>query len=144
MKLPTSEELQALRKGLRRRKLPRVFDGMCCGEHGIGIAKFRASGSAFSVEWERFDGNQHAAPTHADWESLCSDPRLEMQRLEVGMVISESLEAKGKRVMDSIGHPIAAFNEAKPYFDAADKWRHWAIVKAGHMLGLASTGPGRT
>lgn len=38
--------------------------------------------------------------------------------------------------MDSIGHPIDRFNEAKTYRDAADEWKNWATVKAGHKLGL--------
>lgn len=36
MNLPTQDELQLLRKGLRKRKLPRVFDGMLCSDPGIG------------------------------------------------------------------------------------------------------------
>ena len=59
-----------------------------------------------------------------------------MQRLEIWLVLSDILKAQGEKVMDSIGHPIDALNEAKPYRDAADEWKHWATVKAGHMLGL--------
>ena len=47
-----------------------------------------------------------------------------MHRLEVGLVVSEVLQAQGQKVMDSIGHPIDAFNEAKPYRDAAEEWKH--------------------
>ena len=54
------------------------------------------------------------------------------------LVVSEVLQAQGQKIMDSIGHPIDAFNEAKPYRDAADDWKHWATVKARHMLGLPS------
>ncbi len=136
MKLPTQEELQALRKGLRKRKLPRVFDGMWCSEPGIGGVKLTAAGSDFHVEWVIFEGGVKSALKHAEWSGLCSDSTLEMHRLEVGLVISAVLQAQGQKVMDSIGHPIDAFNEAKPYRDAADEWKHWATVKAGHMLGL--------
>jgi hypothetical protein len=62
MNLPTQEELQALRKGLRKRKLSRIFDGMWCSEPGIGGVKETAAGSNF----------------HVEWASLCSDPNLEM------------------------------------------------------------------
>jgi hypothetical protein len=136
MNLPTQDELQALRKGLRKRKLPRIFDGMWCSEPGIGGMKVTAAGSDFHVEWVSFDGNVKSALKHAEWSNLCSDPRFEMQRLEIGLVVSEILHAQGQKVMDSIGHPIDAFKEAKPYRDAADEWKHWAIVKAGHMVGL--------
>ena len=136
MNLPTQEELQALRKGLRKRKLPRIFDGMWCSEPGIGGMKVTAAGADFYVEWVSFDGGVKSAPKHAEWSRLCSATSLEMQRLEIGLVVSEILQAQGQKVMDSIGHPIDAFNEAKPYRDAADEWKHWGRVKAGHMIGL--------
>ncbi len=136
MKPPTPEELRALRKGQRKRKLPRIFDGMWCSEPGVGGMKVTAAGSDFHVEWVSFDGDVKSALKNAEWVSLCSDPNLELQRLEIGLVAAEILKAQGQKVMDSIGHPIDAFNEAKPYFDAADEWTHWATVKAGHMLGL--------
>jgi hypothetical protein len=136
MKLPTQEELQALRKGLRKRKLPRIFDGMWCSEPGIGGVKVTAAESDFHVERVSFDGDAKSALKHAEWVGLCSDPSLEMQRLEIGLVVSQILQSQGQKVMDSIGHPIDTLNEAKPYRDAADEWKHWATVKAGHMLGL--------
>jgi hypothetical protein len=136
MNLPTQDELQSLRKGLRKRKLPRIFDGMWCSEPGIGGIKLTAVGSDFHVEWVSFDKGVKSATKHAEWNNLCSDPGHEMQRLEIGLVVSDILKAQGEKVMDSIGHPIDAFNEAKPYRDAADEWKHWAAVKAGHMLGL--------
>jgi len=136
MNLPTQEELQALRKGLRKRKLPRIFDGMWCSEPGIGGVKVTAAGADFHVEWVSFDGGVKSAPKHAEWSRLCSAPSLEMQRLAIGLVVSGILQAQGQKVMDSIGHPIDAFNEAKPYRDAADEWKHWGAVKAGHMTGL--------
>jgi hypothetical protein len=81
MKLPTQEELQALRKGLRKRKLPRIFDGMWYSETGIGGVKVTADGSDFHVEWVSFDGDAKSALKHADCFGLCSDPNLERQRL---------------------------------------------------------------
>ena len=136
MNLPTQEELQALRKGLSKRKLPRIFDGMWCSEPGSGGVNVTADGADFQVEWVSFDGGVKSAPKHAEWSRLCSAPSLEMQRLEIGLVVSGILRAQGQKVMDSIGHPIDAFNEAKPYRDAADEWKHWGAVKAGHMTGL--------
>ena len=136
MKLPTQQELQALRKGLRKRKLPHVFDGMWCSEPGIGGMKVTAAGADLHVEWVSFDGEVKSELKHADWSRLCTDPACEMQRLEIGFVVSEILQAQGQKVMDSIGHPVEAFNEAKPYRDAAAQWKHWATVEAGLMLGL--------
>lgn len=136
MRLPTPEELKTLRKGQRKRKLPRIFDGMWCSEPGIGGVKVTAAGSDFHVEWVSFDGSVKSELKRAGWKSLCSDPNFGTQRLEIGLVFSEVLQAQGQKVMDSIGHPVDAFNEAKPYRDAADEWKHWATVKAGHMLGL--------
>lgn len=136
MKLPTNVELQSLRKGLRKRKLPRVFDGMWCSEPGIGGVKMTAAGSDFHVEWVSFNNGVKSEPKQAEWSNLCSNPNFEMLRFEIGLVIFEILQSQGQKVMDSIGHPIDAFNEAKPYRDAADEWKHWATVRAGHMLGL--------
>ena len=72
MKLPTQEELQALRKGLRKRKLPRVFDGMWCSEPGIGGVKLTAVGTDFHVEWVSFDDGVESPLKHAGWNSLCT------------------------------------------------------------------------
>ena len=136
MKLPTQQELQTLRKGLRKRKLPRVFDGMWCSEPGIGGMKVTAIGSDFHIEWVSFDEGVKSAIKHADWSSLCLEASQEMQRFEIGLVVSEIMLAQGQKVMDSIGHPIDAFNEAKPYREAAKDWKHWGTVNAGHMLNI--------
>ena len=40
--------------------------------------------------------------------------------MEIGLVVSDILQVQGQKVMESSGHPIDAFNEAKPYRDAAD------------------------
>jgi len=61
MNLPTQDELQMLRKGLRKRKLPRVFDGMWCSELGIGGVKLTAAGSDLHVEWVSFDNGVKSA-----------------------------------------------------------------------------------
>ena len=135
MKLPNHQELQALRKGQRKRKPPRIFDGMWCSEPGIGGVKLTTVGSDFNVEWVSFDNGSKSEVKHAVWSSLCSDPDFEMRRLEIGFIVSEILQTQGQKVMDSIGHPINALKEAKPYRDTAEEWKHWATVKAGHMIG---------
>ena len=140
MKRPNQEQLLLLRKGLKKRKLPRIFDGMWCSESGIGGMKVTESGADFHIEWVSFDDGVKSALKHSDWRSLCLDSNLEMIRLEIGLVVSEIMLAQGQKVMDSIGHPIDAFNEAKPYRDSAMNWKHWGLVKAGHMLGLEEIG----
>ena len=116
--------------------MPGVFDGMWCSEPGIGGVKLTAAGTDFHVEWVTFDDGVQSQEKRAEWRSLCLDPSLEMQRLEIGLMVSQVLQVQGQKVMDSIGHPIDAYNEAQPYRDAAAEWKHWAIVRAGFMLGL--------
>lgn len=136
MELPNEEELQTLRKSLKKRNLPRIFDGMWCSEPGIGGVKCTSLGTDFDLEWVSFANGNKSALKHAQWNTLCTDSKLEMQRLEIGFVISSIVQLQGQKVMQSIGHPTEAINEAKPYLEAADNWRHWAIVKANHMHGL--------
>ncbi len=57
MSMPNSAELSALRKGLRKQKLPKVFDGMWGSEPGIGGVKFTSAAEDFRVEWVSFDGD---------------------------------------------------------------------------------------
>lgn len=116
--------------------MPRIFDGMWCSEPGIGGAKLTAAGADFDVEWVTFDDGVQSPAKHAKWRNLCIDPGLEMQRLELGLMVSEVLQAHGQKVMDALGHPIDAYKEAQPYRDAAAEWKHWAVVRAGFMLGL--------
>ena len=76
MKVPTQEELQGLRKGLRKRKLPRIFDGMWCSEPGIGGMKVTGTRSDFRIEWVIFEGGIKSELKQAEWNALCSDPAL--------------------------------------------------------------------
>ena len=136
MSLPNSAELSALRKGLRKQKLPKVFDGMWGSEPGIGSVKFVADANDFKVEWVSFDVDVKSDLKEASWQRLCTDPALELQRLEIGTIFSQLLEIHAQKVMDSIGHPITAFEEAEPYRAEAKRWKHWALVPAGHMLDI--------
>jgi hypothetical protein len=98
--------------------------------------KLNESEGDLQVEWVSFEGEVKSELKHAAWSNLCTDHALEMQRLEIGFVVSEILLAQAQKVQDSIGHPITALNETKPYRDAAEQWKHWATIKAAHMLGL--------
>lgn len=57
---------------------------------------------------------------HAEWSRLSADPSLGIQRMEIGLIVSKILRSYGRRVMDSIGHPIDAFKGARPYLDTAE------------------------
>lgn len=136
MKLPTVDELKELRKGLRKQKLPKIFDGMWGSEPGVGGVKFTISDDDYNVEWVSVENEVLSSVKNVSWKSLCGDPALELQRLEIGLIFAELLEMQAQRVMDAIGGPIESLRESEPYRTAAKKWRHWAIVKAGHMIGL--------
>jgi hypothetical protein len=131
---PTNDQLSDLRQGLRKRKVPGVFNGMWCSQPGIGGARFIADGDDFKVEWVTFENGQKSTSKFAGFHQLCDDPSLEMQRLEVGYVIANIQSYQGQEIANSIGDPNEAAREAKPYWNLADSWRHWALVSAGHMI----------
>lgn len=131
---PTPDELPKLRKGLRKRKLPYVFNGMWTSQPGIGGAKFLADCDDFKVEWVTFTDGVCSESKFASFNQLCNDPGCEVMRLEVGWVIAELCDRDAQNVMDSIGHPMDAWNAAAPQRKVADSWRHWAIVPAGHFI----------
>ncbi len=134
--LPTSGELKELRKGLRKRKLPRVFDGMWISEPGVGGAVFYRDGDDYRVEWVA-GGNEKEMPRKkAQFLDLCAQEDMELVRLEVGWVIAECLSAHYSKALRSIPGPKEAMREAQPYLKMYDDWRHWALVPAGRMKGL--------
>lgn len=133
MKYPTPSELVALRKGLRKRKTPNVFDGMWCSEPGVGGVKVTREENDYRIEWVTFDNGIKSSLKIERWSALCTNPELEMQRYEVGCVVAAVLRIQGQQVEDSVGHPLEGLKQAAPYRDAADQWQHWGIVKAGHM-----------
>jgi hypothetical protein len=98
--------------------------------------KFTSDDDDFKVEWVSFDGDNKSDLKQASWQELCTDPNFEHRRLEIGFIFSRLLEIHAQKVMDSIGHPITAFEEAEPYRAEAKRWKHWALVPAGHMLGV--------
>ena len=48
---PNSDEPLSLRKGLRKRVLPKAFDGLWASEPGIGGFVFEQDGPNLRVEW---------------------------------------------------------------------------------------------
>jgi len=130
--VPTMDQLPALRKGLRKRKTPVIRPGMRGSFDALGTFSVSKATDDFLIEWQIQDG----ALKSSSFRDLCTDPGLELDRLELGWLIAAMFDFEAQRIMDSIGHPIEAFNAASEPRKAADDWRHWAKVKAGQMSGL--------
>ena len=130
--IPTIDQLPALRKGLRRRRAPIVRSGMRGSFDALGSFSVLKATEDFLIEW-RIKGG---ALKSSSFKDLCTDPGLELARLELGWLIAAMFDFEAKRIMDSIGHPIEAFNAASEPRKAANDWRHWAKVKAGQISGL--------
>ena len=130
--VPTIDQLSALRKGLRKRKVPVVRAGMRGSFESLGSFSVTKAADSFLMEWKTNGGTSKSS----SFKDLCTDPGLELARLELGWLIAAMFDFEAQRIMDSIGHPIEAFNAASEPRKAADDWRHWAKVKAGQMSGL--------
>lgn len=130
---PTAEELTGLRKGLRKRLIPRVFDGMWSSQPGIGGVIFHRDGKTYRVEWVVGASEKDQPRKKAMFDDLCIRPEMELERLEIGYLLAELCEDHAAKVIESIGGPIEAMGEAAPIFKTADDWRHWGLVPAGHM-----------
>jgi hypothetical protein len=130
--VPTIDQLSSLRKGLRKRKIPVVRSGMRGSFESLGSFSVTKAVDAFLIEWQIKGG----ASKSSSFKDLCTDAGLELDRLELGWLIAAMFDFEAQRIMDSIGHPIEAFNAASEPRKAADDWRHWAKVKAGQMSGL--------
>lgn len=130
--VPTIDQLSGLRKGLRKRKAPVVRAGMRGSFESLGSFSVTKVADSFQMEWQIKGG----ASKSLSFKNLCTDPGLELDRLELGWLIAAMFDSEAQRIMDSIGHPIEAFNASSEPRKAADDWRHWAKVKAGQMSGL--------
>lgn len=130
--LPDKDQLPVLRKGLRKRKLPVLRSGMRGAFDSLGSFSVTKETDDFVIEWQ-LKGNTSKSSSFND---LCVDPELELERLELGWLIAAMFDFEAQRIMDSIGHPIEAFNASSEHRKTAEDWRHWAKVKAGHMSGL--------
>ena len=132
LNVPTIYQLPALRKGLRKRKAPVVRSGMRGSFDSLGTFSMTKSSDTFLVAWQIKGGNEKSS----NFNDLCVDAKLELDRLELGWLIAAMFDLEAQRIMDSIGHPIEAFSAASEPRKAADDWRHWAKVKAGNMSNL--------
>jgi hypothetical protein len=134
--LPPAEELENLRKGLPKKRIPHAVDGMWLSEAGLGGAAFFADGKGLRVEWVAVVSENEAPRKKASFRELCIRPDLAAVRLEVGWLISEVMQADYIRTLHSIPGPKEAMRAAAPILTALQEWRHWALVPPGHMEGL--------
>jgi SAM-dependent methyltransferase len=132
---PTPDKLPALRKGLRQRKLPVFHAGMGGNNSKIGSFRFLMVDGSISVEWRLVGQNLRTA----NFQDLCTQAALELDRLEVGWLISCIYNHHAQQIADSIGGPNEAWRESAGPRRIADSWRHWALVPAGKMSGLRPT-----
>jgi hypothetical protein len=131
---PTPEQLIKLRKGLRKRKLPKLFDGMhyCVPEKGIfNVYEHEQD---FRIEYLLGSTDHKAKRNVAFFSELNSSPDLELTRYNIGMLISAAYETESNKVFNFISGPKEGMAACAPILKEADNWAHWAIVKAGHFL----------
>ena len=138
------KELEKLRKQIRKRKkklVPRVFDGLWASEPGIGGAKFYKEGEELVVKWLTFLGDVKTPLRKEAFVNLVNEVRLEFHRYELGIVLSQIFLKQGhtayQEVLNSIGHPIDAYREARKVQQGYTKeqkiWRFFAIADSGYF-----------
>ena len=136
MILPDQQQIQILRKGLRKKLPPKIHDDISFIDSSLGEIQVLTKDSELYIKWKIFDNNPESDFKVEKWNNLCLDPQLENDLLEIGILGFEIFDKKAKEVRDSIGHPMAALQQSYPIEELAERWKHWGIVPAGFMLGL--------
>ncbi len=131
---PTPEELLQLRKGLRKRKLPKLFAGMHYSVPDKGIFNVYEQEEDLRIEYLIGSTNPKKKRNIALFSELNSSPDLEITRYNIGMLISATYETESNKVFNLYSGPKEAMAACEPILKEADSWAHWAIVKAGHFL----------
>lgn len=126
-KIPTSAELAALRKEIKKVKHPEPFDGMWCSEPGVGGVKFVKNGDDFIVTWVHFTDGKLSEAKNVSFNELRANTAFESDRLHMGIVIANVLNAQGNAMLRSIPGPNEAMQESNSYFKEAKRWYQWAI-----------------
>jgi hypothetical protein len=127
-------ELEEMRKGLRKRKLPKISEQMFGEAPGIGSFKVTIDGSILSIEWVVDGGRNPNEKRKFSFQDLSFSPDLEKERYELGMLMSTIYSEHGREIRNSIPGPHEAMMESNPYFVEAEKWEHWAKVAPGFFL----------
>ena len=132
--MPTIEEFTELRKGLRKRKRPQLSIEMFGDAPGIGYFEVLERGESMYLQWRLdVDGTQSESRCFG-YDELSNLTDLELERFEVGMLISRIFNEHGREIRNSIPGPREAMMASNPYFDASEKWEHWAKVAPGFFL----------
>ena len=132
---PTKIEIELMRKGLRKRKLPQISTEMYGNLIGLGSFKVIGDmGGLLSVEWQvTATGGKNEMRIYR-FSDLSFSPDLEKERYELGMLISKIFSEHGREILNSIPGPNEAMMASNRYFVEADKWEHWAKVTTGFFL----------
>lgn len=132
--MPTVEEFAEMRKGLRKRKRPQLSTEMF--GHAPGIGQFDVSeqtGKLF-IEWQIESNGVKGEKRRVGFDELSDQMDLEQDKYEVGMLISNIFSEHGREIRNSIPGPREAMMASNQYFDASEKWEHWAKVAPGFFL----------
>lgn len=129
----TPQELEQLRKGLRKRKPPKLYDGLCGSAGDTQRFAVRKVDDEFWIDWSLSPGEGTRSRSFND---LCLLPELELERYELGTLVADILAGIANEMLFTIPDPNAAMAEAASYRRLESSWRHWACVKATFMTGL--------
>lgn len=132
--MPSIEEFAEMRKGLRKRKRPQLSTEMFGDAPGIGQFEVIDDGGNLTVKWTLESQNLKTDPKVFGFDDLSNLSELENERYELGMLISTIYYEHGREIRNSIPGPREAMMASNPYFDAAEKWEHWAKVAPGFFL----------
>lgn len=141
IRLPQKDELLRMRKGLRRRAIPSLeLLPKEYGYEGIGRFEKLASSTGVTFIWTVEGGNSK----RLSFDDMCNNPANEYDRLEFGWMIANFARLDGARHLSRLrpdsysDYHQNEFNrryaqEQRHYLQIENEWRHWAVVKSGHM-----------
>ena len=132
--MPSIEEFAEIRKGLRKRKRPQLSTEMFGKAHDIGEFEVLEESGSLVIQWILESKNIKSNSKRYGFDDLSHHLELEQERYEVGMLISRIFNEHGREIRNSIPGPREAMMASNPYFDAAEKWEHWAKVAPGFFL----------
>ena len=135
--LPAADQLKAMRKGLRRQKMP-VSTTIDHGQHEmIGSFELTESPTGIIAEWCMPGGQTKCFSL----QELTQDSSREIDRRELGWLIANMAQLDMLHQLEeakTIPHPDYCMREMSRimgYFGKIEKrWRHWAIIPPGHVL----------
>ncbi len=131
---PTHQDLLEIRRGLRKRKLPEISEQMFGEAPGIGSFQVKSENSILSIEWHLDGVATPKGKREYTFQDLSFSPDLEIERYELGMLMSSIYSEHGREIRRSIPGHYEAMKESNPYFSEAEKWEHWAKVAPGFFL----------